>query len=145
MWAVWGCICSESCLQSRAGKAKERGSGGSCTRGVNTTPSRFWGEINRGSVIMEHNLAYMQNEGYKIIFSLFCMIWEPLESHSKKASMSVSLLSEYDVIVLMEYKLDGLHLTSPVSQKNTGRKNVNIGSMILEVNLRFVVWSSPAV
>ena len=53
--------------------------------------------------------------------------------------MSVSLLSEYDVIVLMEYKLDGLHLTSPVSRKNTGRKNVNIGSMILEVNLRFVV------
>ena len=53
--------------------------------------------------------------------------------------MSVSLLSEYDVIVLMEYKLDELHLTSPVSRKNTGRKNVNIGSMILEVNLRFVV------
>jgi len=88
---------------------------------------------------MGHNLACMQNEEYKIIFPLFYMIREPLESRSKKGSMSVSLLSEYDVIVLMEYKLDGLHLTSPVSRKNTGRKNVNIGSMILEVNLRFVV------
>ena len=53
--------------------------------------------------------------------------------------MSVSLLSEYDVIVLMEYNLDELHLTSPVSRKNTGRKKVNIGSMILEVILRFVI------
>ena len=67
------------------------------------------------------------------------MIREPLESRSKKGSMRVSLLSEYDVIVLMEYKLDGLHLTSPVSHKNRAAKKVNIGSMILEVILRFVM------
>ena len=78
-------------------------------------------------------------KGIKLCFPLFCMIREPLESRSKKGSMRVSLLSEYDVIVLMEYKLDELHLTSPVSRKNTGRKKVNIGSMILEVILRLVV------